>query len=91
MGVSTHTMMPKQYLDEDGKPEFIDIPDDYDEVMQEAHDHWENCNDTKDAYQHDDNMGLHTGGSLKEKYENYHAMALTCGEEPIGFDEWLNT
>lgn len=84
-------MINEPYLNEEGRVEHPALPDDYDKVMQNACDHWDNSNDTKDAYYHDDNMGLHTGGSLEQKYDNYHSMAMSCGEEPVGYDEWLNT
>ena len=73
-------MINEPYLDEDGRVEHPSVPDDYELT----------CNATKDAYFHDDNMGLQTGGSLQDKYDNYHTMAIQCGEEPVGMDEWLN-
>lgn len=80
--------MIKPYLDEDGHPIWDDLPEDYDQAMQEAHDHWENSSEAKDAYNHNDN--INPGGSLLDRYQTYHDMAIACNEEPISYDEWLN-
>ena len=67
--------MIKSYLDEDGHPVMDDLPDDYDQAMSEAHDHWDNSSE----------------GTLSDRYQTYHDMAIACNEEPISFDDWLNT
>lgn len=77
--------MNKPYIDEEGRAELCDLPDDYDQVMHEAHDHWENSGETRDVSEANTPRG-----SLEDRYEIYHDMAIACNEEPVSFDEWLN-
>ena len=49
-------------------------------------------NKEQDELEHEPNEYLmHPGGSLEERYQVYCDMALQCNEEPVPFDEWLNT
>lgn len=64
-------MINTPYIDEEDRVVLPDLPDDYEQVMQ----------DTCDL--------MHPGGSLEQRYEAYHDMAINCDEEPISFDEWL--
>lgn len=72
--------MIKPYIDEEGRAELCDLPDDYDQVMHHVYD-WENSEAT--AYK--------PSGTLENRYEIYHDMAIACNEEPVSFDEWLSS
>ena len=80
--------MINSYHDEEGNPVVDDLPEDYDQVMQELHDEWENSSEARDAYNYNNN--INPGGSLLDRYNTYHDMAVACNEEPVSFDEWLD-
>jgi hypothetical protein len=54
--------------------------------VQELHDEWENSSEARDAYSNN----INPGGSLLDRYNTYHDMAVACNEEPVSFDEWLD-
>ena len=64
----------KPYLDEDGRLEVLD-----DKLLSGG------------SYPpEDESFLMHPGGSLEERYQIYHDMAIQCNEDPVSFDEWLN-
>ncbi len=46
-------------------------------------------------YEEDENESneylMHPGGSLEERYQVYCDLTIQCGEDPVSFDEWLNS